>query len=107
MAEIDQQPIAFAFYYWCYDLSSESYCCHLADFAVHADNRRSGVGKMLLSFIGKHCVELNGKWISLTSAKNNRAAQAFYQKTGFQKIDVDFYAMGPSAIHQLSGMEAH
>lgn len=107
VAEIDQHPVAFAFYYWGYDLSSESYGFHLADFAVHADYRRIGVGKKLLTFIGKQCVEMNGKWISLTSAKNNRAAQAFYQKTGFQKIEVDFYAMGPRAIRQLSGIESH
>jgi len=107
VAVCDEQAVAFAFYYWGYDLSSESYGFHLADFAVHADYRRKGVGLGLLSFIGKQCMELGGKWISLTSAKTNRAAQWFYQKAGLQKIEVDFYAMGPRAIRQLAEMSTN
>lgn len=101
VAVTDDIPVGFTFYYFGYDLSSESYGFHLADFAVHANFRRRHVGTQLLAHVAQNCLKHDGKWISLTSAKTNRAAQWFYQKAGLQKVEVDFYGMGPRAMNQF------
>lgn len=94
--------LAFAFYYWGYDLASESYGCHLADFAVHKDVRREGVGSALLAHVGEQCIKQGGSWLSLTSARNNHGAKQFYAACGMQHVDVDFFAIGPRGIRALS-----
>ena len=93
--------LGFAFYYWGYDLASESYGCHLADFAVHKDSRRQGVGNELLAHVGQQCLKGGGKWLSLTSASNNNGAKRFYEQAGMLKVDVDFFAIGPRGLNEL------
>lgn len=98
--------LAFAFYYWGYDLASESYGCHLADFAVHKDSRRQGIGSSLLAHVGEECASNGGKWLSLTSARNNHAAKSFYQAAGLVSVDVEFFAIGPKGIAELVKKES-
>lgn len=93
--------IAFAFYYWGYDLASESYGLHLADFAVHKDFRRNQVGTKLLEHIMRVCLQAGGSWVSLTSSRTNRVAKQFYASCGMQQVDVDFYAVGPKGMRAL------
>ena len=101
--------LGFAFYYWGYDLASESYGCHLADFAVHSDSRRQGIGTSLLAHVGEECAKHGGKWLSLTCARNNYVAKSFYQFAGLQSVDVEFFAIGPRGIAELvkKGKEAN
>lgn len=67
--------------------------------AVAKQHRRSGVGKSLLTKFLKEAVLQNIKQIELEVRTDNKQAIAFYQKNGFDVIDVltKFYQNGEDA----------
>ena len=66
---------------------------HILNFAVHADHRRSGVGKAMVSkLLGKLSQERRNR-IMLEVRETNLEAQLFFKSIGFKAVSVlrDFY----------------
>ena len=87
VAEEDEQVVGFMIY----ELHKNR--LHILNFAVHADHRRSGVGKaMLTKLLGKLSHERRNR-IMLEVRETNLEAQLFFKSVGFRAISVlrDFY----------------
>jgi len=68
--------------------------CDLLSMGVLADNRRDGVGLMLLEYALENAALLGGKYMVLEVNVNNTAAQTLYEAQGFEKFSVrkDYYS---------------
>lgn len=102
MARIGEEAAGFVLYYAGYDLSSDSYGFHLADMLVREVYRGKGVGKKLLAALAKEAQKQSREWLSLTALQGNVVAKNFYDKSGFQCVDVRFYAIGPNGLAALA-----
>jgi ribosomal protein S18 acetylase RimI-like enzyme len=65
---------------------------------VDATHRRAGVGNALMKALAQHTLEANKSWVSLTALKDNAHAQAFYSSLGMTRVNVDFFAIGKTAL---------
>jgi ribosomal protein S18 acetylase RimI-like enzyme len=52
--------------------------------------RRSGAGRALLERARQHGVETGARWLSLSTGRENREAQALYEKLGWVR-DNEYY----------------
>ena len=70
--------------------------CHLQNICVLPDYRKMGVGKNILEILNKRCKIHELKKIILEVRESNSGAQAFYTKSGFNKIGLrkDYYQLG-------------
>lgn len=100
---VNNEIVGNALYYWGYDTLSESSGYHLADMVITHMHRRAGIGRALLAYLAAQVLREGGQWLSLTVLKSNEAARGFYDALGLTQVDVDFFAMGPSALMKLSG----
>ena len=101
VAETQQQVVGLALYYSGYDTVSASYGYHLADMVVADAQRQSGIGRALMKSLAGQALTQKKEWISLTVLNRNMAAQKFYQSLGMTHVDVNFFAMGKTALAQL------
>jgi ribosomal protein S18 acetylase RimI-like enzyme len=101
VVENNAKTIAVALYYWGFDTLSASYGYRLADIVVTKRLRRKSIGKQLFKALAADCLQRDGQWISLTVLKNNAAAKKYYQSLGLTQVEVDFFAIGPQALHRL------
>ena len=101
VAQRDASIIGALLYYPGYDTLSASVGYHLADMVVTQSHRNQGIGKALMKALATQTLAENKEWISLTALKQNSAALAFYQSLGMTQVDVDFYAIGKTALAQL------
>mgnify|MGYP003386985655 CR=1 FL=1 len=101
VAEHENEIIGTLLYYAGYDTLSASVGYHLADMVVHDRHRRAGVGKALMQALANVTQAENKAWVSLTAMKDNAAAQAFYSALGMTRVNVDFFAIGKSALTQM------
>ncbi|MFZ4540516.1 MAG: GNAT family N-acetyltransferase [Rickettsiales bacterium] len=60
--------------------------CDLLSMGVLPDNRRDGVGQMLLDFALENARSLGGKFMMLEVNVNNTAAITLYEAQGFEKF---------------------
>ncbi len=58
----------------------------------HNENRKRGVGTLLMNAIGKKAEESNARMIVLETQSCNETAIAFYKSQGFEIIGFDLYA---------------
>ena len=84
-----------------YDTLSASMGYHLADMVVTDAHQRRGIGRALVKTLAERTLVEKKEWISLTSLKANIAAQDFYTALGMTRVDVDFFAIGKSALAQV------
>jgi len=68
----------------------------LQNICVLPDYRKMGVGKNILEILNKRCKIHELKKIILEVRESNSGAQAFYTKSGFNKIGLrkDYYQLG-------------
>lgn len=73
---------------------------HLANIAVHPNERRKGIGSELLKTILAIAAEIRCKSIFLEVRESNRVAQNFYRKFGFIHIltQKNYYHDGEDAL---------
>jgi ribosomal-protein-alanine N-acetyltransferase len=62
--------------------------CDLLSMGVLPDNRRDGVGQMLLDYALANAASLGTKYMMLEVNINNVAAQTLYEAQGFEKFSV-------------------
>lgn len=62
----------------------------LNDLYVKAENRKQGIGEMLLQKVKAFAIETEAKSISLSTAFTNDSAQRLYEKNGYIR-DTEFY----------------
>lgn len=98
VAKSNDNVIGFILFYAGYDLSSDSYGFHLADVCVDGPYRNQGVGYALMQALAQQAQSESREWVSLTAIKHNQSAQRFYQKCGFEKVAVNFFAAGESTL---------
>ncbi len=77
-----QNPVGFVL---CWLIEDQ---CDLLSMGVLADNRRDGVGLMLLNFALTNAKTLGGKFMMLEVNIHNTAAQTLYEAQGFEKFSV-------------------
>lgn len=66
-------------------------CVYVTYVAVDEQYRKNGVGRSLMRFIEKFCIENNCNSIELTSANYRLGAHAFYNSLGFTKKDTTLF----------------
>ena len=62
--------------------------CDLLSMGVLPDNRRDGVGQMLLDFAMDNAKSLDAKFMVLEVNVNNEAAHTLYESQGFEKFSI-------------------
>ncbi|REJ31273.1 GNAT family N-acetyltransferase [Caldibacillus debilis] len=63
----------------------------ITELFVREAYRRRGVGTALLAFAEDYFKDKNVKGFQLLTGKNNKAAQAFYEKNGYQRSEEWLY----------------
>lgn len=101
VAEREGSIIAALLYYPGYDTLSASYGFHLADIIVTAEHRTQGVGRALMQALAEQTLREGKEWVSLTMLKNNNKARLFYASLGMSQVEVDFFAIGKTALAQM------
>lgn len=78
----------------------QRYSLDLASCAVHPDYRRSGIGSLLLNETEITSRKFGIRKIYLEVRKSNTVGQAFWQKMGFEVLDIlpGFYVDGEEAL---------
>jgi ribosomal protein S18 acetylase RimI-like enzyme len=76
---------------WGFDLELGGRDCFLTELFVHADRRRKGAGRILLSALLDTAREAGAGAIHLGVYPTNAAALALYRSLGFTRIPRDFY----------------
>lgn len=99
-----ERIVGFILFYRGYDTASTSFGIHIADLFVEKSYRKCGVGTMLMRCVAQICLDMGAKWCSLTSARNNAAAKAFYDACQCFAQPVEFRAMGESGLRALLPM---
>lgn len=84
----DKVPVGFVL---CWLIADQ---CDLLSMGVLADNRRDGVGQMLLDYALENARHLGASHMVLEVNINNKAAQQLYEAQGFERFSVrkDYYS---------------
>lgn len=90
LALLDRQGLGFTQMYPSYTSVSMERILILYDLYVIPDARRLGVGKALMERAHRFAHESGAKRVELSTAKDNRPAQALYESLDYQR-DEDFY----------------
>lgn len=77
-----QHPVGFVL---CWIIEDQ---CDLLSMGVLADNRRDGVGQMLLDYALANAKSLGAKYMMLEVNINNTAAHTLYESQGFEKFSI-------------------
>lgn len=101
VAESEGRILGALLYYPGYDTLSSTYGHHLADIIVSQAHRRCGIGKKLIAALAERMLATHKEWLSLTVLSHNAGAIRFYQSLGLQHVEVDFYAIGKTALARL------
>lgn len=83
IAEDDAGPAGFAF---ATALRGER--SHVTDVYVRPDARGSGLGTRLMAEVASRARELGARWITLNVRTSNRPARVFYERLGFEDVQV-------------------
>jgi ribosomal protein S18 acetylase RimI-like enzyme len=84
-----------------YDVLSASRGLHVSDVVVAPDMRNIGVGTALMRRLAAEALQEGLEWMSWTTLCSNHDAQRFYQRIGGNPVNVQFMAMGRSAMQRL------
>jgi GNAT superfamily N-acetyltransferase len=93
--------IGCVLFYRGFDVLSASYGFHISDIIVAQNMRGNGVGSKLISYLSEHGLKQGLQWLSWTVDAHNEKAKNFYLSLGATVINVNFMAMGASAMKIL------
>jgi ribosomal-protein-alanine N-acetyltransferase len=79
---------------------------HVTNMAVDREFRRRGLGSLLLIACVRRGYDVDARWLTLEVRENNREAQHFYRRFGFEEIGLryGYYAeTGENAVIMVTG----
>jgi GNAT superfamily N-acetyltransferase len=83
----DNIPVGFAQLYPSFSSVSLARTYILNDLYVQQDNRRKGIGSSLLAAVAEYAKSVGAVRLTLSTAVNNKMAQALYKASGWQRDD--------------------
>ena len=83
----DNQPIAFAIYFFSYSTFSATPVLYLEDIFVKPSHRRSGIGRLLFSYLAKRALERGCGRLELSVLNWNKSAMDFYEQLGGHPVN--------------------
>ncbi len=86
VAEVDSKVISFALFFPNYSTFLTKPGIHLEDLFVLPEYRRQGIGKAMLSYLGKLAIERDAGRLEWSVLDWNESAIAFYQSMGAQVL---------------------
>lgn len=90
LAEDESGALGFTQLYPIFSSISAAKAWVLNDLFVSPRARRSGAGRALLERARQHGLETGARWLSLSTGRGNREAQALYEKLGWVR-DTEYY----------------
>ena len=90
LAEDESGALGFTQLYPIFSSISAAPAWVLNDLFVAPGVRRSGAGRALLERARQHGLETGARWLSLSTGRENREAQALYEKLGWVR-DTEYY----------------
>lgn len=90
LAEDQSGALGFTQLYPIFSSISAAPAWVLNDLFVSPAARRSGAGRALLERARQHGIETGARWLSLSTGRDNREAQALYEKLGWVR-DTEYY----------------
>lgn len=90
LAEDESGALGFTQLYPIFSSISAAPAWVLNDLFVSPGARRSGAGRALLERARQHGIETGARWLSLSTGRENREAQALYEKLGWVR-DTEYY----------------
>jgi GNAT superfamily N-acetyltransferase len=90
LAEDESGALGFTQLYPIFSSISAAPAWVLNDLFVSPAARRSGAGRALLERARQHGIETGARWLSLSTGRDNREAQALYEKLGWVR-DTEYY----------------
>ena len=90
LAEDESGAVGFTQLYPIFSSISAAPAWVLNDLFVSPAARRSGAGRALLERARQHGLETGARWLSLSTDRENREAQALYEKLGWVR-DNEYY----------------
>jgi GNAT superfamily N-acetyltransferase len=90
LAEDETGALGFTQLYPIFSSISAAPAWVLNDLFVSPAARRSGAGRALLERARQHGLETGARWLSLSTDRENREAQALYEKLGWVR-DTEYY----------------
>ncbi|HSE51870.1 MAG TPA: GNAT family N-acetyltransferase [Gemmatimonadales bacterium] len=90
LAEDETGALGFTQLYPIFSSISAAPAWVLNDLFVSPAARRSGAGRALLERTRQHGLETGACWLSLSTGRENREAQALYEKLGWVR-DTEYY----------------
>ena len=79
-----RSQIPIAYFAWLPNLANKS--LHLSKLYVDTSYQRSGLGRHILDFIERYCLQNGYRQIWLTVNRRNQSAIGFYNQMGFKNI---------------------
>lgn len=103
IAEIDQQPVEYALYFYTFSTYLGRKCLYLEDLYITPEVRGKGYGLALFKYIAKIAIQENCGRLEWSVVNWNEPAIKFYQKMGAEpKKDHSGYHLEGSALNKLS-----
>ena len=90
LAEDESGTLGFTQLYPIFSSISAAPAWVLNDLFVSPAARRSGAGRALLERARQHGIDTGARWLSLSTGRENREAQALYEKLGWVR-DTEYY----------------
>ena len=90
LAEDQSGAVGFTQLYPIFSSISAAPAWVLNDLFVSPAARRNGAGRALLERARQHGIETGARWLSLSTGRDNREAQALYEKLGWVR-DTEYY----------------
>lgn len=99
----DEEPVAFAVYFFTYSTFSARPGIYLEDIYVRPQHRGSGVGRQLFTFLAQEAIERGCARLELSVLNWNERAIHFYEKLDAKPINEwTIYRLSELKLHELA-----
>jgi len=105
IAEYEKMPVGFAVFFYNFSTFTGKTGIYIEDLYVSSRFRRSGIGKLILSYIARLAVERKCDRLEWTVLKWNEPSLEFYRKLEAEpKDEWVIYKMSGEALYKLAGI---
>jgi GNAT superfamily N-acetyltransferase len=101
----DDEPVAFAIYFFTYTSFAGLPSLYLEDIFVRPASRGAGVGRQLLTFLARRASQRGCGRMEWSVVNWNEAAMAFYRKLGAEPVqDWTVFRLAQEPLKKLAGL---